>query len=141
MLEKDQIAQTAARVAELMQATFNLQAHQCHIKKNRTFNILANHDRFTCTLELDISFDQLTDSGYACNKAEILLLPEELPAFSFTLKEHAIPLPADCNQKLSANPRLISYYIETMEPPEHFARRLSAAFKTIEPLENRALLI
>lgn len=122
-----------------MQASFKLQAHKCQIIRNRTFNILANQAVFPCTLDSAISFEQLTDSGCACNKAEILLLPEELLAFSFTLKEHAIPLPTDCQQKLTVNLRLITYYIETTEPPEHFASRLSAAFETIEPLQGPAI--
>lgn len=139
MSEKERFTQTAEKVAALMKANFDLVAYECQIKKNRTFSILTNKASYNCTLELAISFEQLADNGYACNKAEILLLPEELPAFSFTLKEHAIPLPADSCQKLLANPRLISYYIETLEPPENFATRLSAAFKTIEPLENQSI--
>ncbi|WKA53815.1 hypothetical protein [Planococcus shixiaomingii] len=139
MIGKERIFQAAEKAAELLQATFNLKASECQIKKNRTFTIYANQVYFTCTLDFSISFEQMTDTGYAFNKAEILLLPEEFPAFSFTLKEHAFPLPVNCQQKLTANTNLISYYIETMEPPEHFASRLSAAFKTIEPLENHAI--
>lgn len=139
MPEKERITQTAVKVAELMQASFNLQAQKCQLIINRTFDIFVDQALLTCTLDSAISFEELADNGNAYNKAEILLLPEELLAFSFTLKEHAIPLPADCHQKLTANLRLISYCIETMEPPEHFASRLSAAFKTIEPLENHII--
>jgi hypothetical protein len=139
MNDEMQIHQVAQKVAELMNTDFELQASVCLIKKNRTFLIYADEASFTCTLELNISFNQITESGHAFNKAEILLLPEEFPAFTFTVKEHPIPLPAECRQNSKANPNLISYCIETLEPPEHFASRLSAAFKTIEPLSNHAI--
>ncbi|TWT27899.1 DUF1259 domain-containing protein [Planomicrobium sp. CPCC 101110] len=139
MSEKERITQTAIKFAGLMQANFKLQAHKCQIIRNRKFTIFADQMFLPFTLDSAISFEQLTDNGSACNKAEILLLPEELPAFSFTLKEHAIPLPTDCHQHLTVNLRLVSYYIETREPPEHFASRLSAAFETIEPLQGHAI--
>jgi hypothetical protein len=141
MTENFRIEQAARNVAELMHAGFELHASECWIKKNRTMTIYAKPTCYTCTLELAISFTFLPDNGHAFNKAEILLLPEEFPSFTFTLKEYPIPLPEDCLQKLTANPNLISYYIETKEPPEHFASRLSAAFKMIEPLGNHAISV
>jgi hypothetical protein len=139
MSEKERMAQTAEKVAKLMHTDFTLHASECQMKKHRIFHVYADHSQFTYTMESVISFRQLAECGHAFNKAEILLLPEELLAFSFTLKEHDIPLPSNCQQKMMATSTLISYSLETNEPPEYFAERLSAAFKKIEPLENRSI--
>ena len=120
------------KAAQLLNAEIELQAEKVLIKKQRTLEIFANNNLFTCTLDLDISFDHFQDNGSAFNQAEIFLLPEEFPAFTFALREHPIPFPTDYRQWTVTNPSIISVCLESREPPEHFAERLAAALHVIE---------
>ena len=102
------------------------------IKKSRTLEIHSTETSFTCTLDLDISFERVQDNGSAFNKAEIFLLPEEFPAFTFALSEHPIPFPTEYRQWAVSNPNIVSVCLESKEPPEHFAERLAAALRVID---------
>ena len=125
------ITEVAEKVSLLLKTDFELTAGECLVKKKRMIEIYAGKNRFHCMLDLDISFNAFEQNGFASNKAEIYLLPEELPAFTFTLKEYIIPLPLNTEQRLTANPNIICFQIVCKEPPEHFAERLSAAFQVI----------
>ena len=122
----------AKKAGQRLDAEIEQQGEKVLLKKQRTLEILAENNRFTCTLELDISFDQFQDNGSAFNKAEIFLLPEEFPAFTFALSEHPIPFPSDYRQWTISNPNIISVCLESKEPPEHFAERLAAALQVID---------
>ena len=65
------------------------------------------------------------------NKAEILLLPEELSLFSSALISHRLPLPTNYSQRLVMEANVYCLYVESRELPEEFAERLEAALKTI----------
>ena len=92
MEEVEATRESAAKKAgQLLNAKIEQQAEKVLIKKQRTLEIFANNNLFTCTLDLDISFDHFQDNGSALNKAEIFLLPEEFPAFTFALSEYPIP--------------------------------------------------
>ena len=122
----------AKKAGQLLGAEIEQQAGKVLLKKQRTLDIFAENNRFTCTLELDISFNHFQDNGSAFNKAEIFLLPEEFPAFTFALSEHPIPFPTDYRQWTVTNPNIVSVCMESMEPPEHFAERLAAALQVID---------
>ena len=122
----------AKKTGQLLGAEIEQQGEKVLIKKQRTIDIFAENNRFTCTLDLDISFDHFQDNGSALNKAEIFLLPEEFPAFTFALTEHPIPFPAEYRQWAISNPNIVSVCLESTEPPEHFAERLAAALQVID---------
>ena len=128
----EQMEVAVEKVGLLLNAEIELDAEKCIVKRERSLEIQANNVCFDCTLELDISFEQFRDDGSAFNQAEILLLPEELSAFTFALSEHRIPFPTEYRQWQVANPNIINVCIESMEPPEHFAERLSAALDVLE---------
>lgn len=128
----EQMEAAAEKVGLLLNAEIEMDAEKCIIKRERLLEIQANNACFDCTLELDISFGHFKEDGSAINQAEILLLPEELPAFTFALSEHRIPFPTDYQQWQVTNPNIVSICIESTEPPEHFAERLSAALQVIE---------
>lgn len=129
----EQLKKTIENISALMNAEIEESAGKYNILKNRTIEISAENAHFTCTLELDISFERYQNNGCALNKAEIFLLPEECKTFTLALIQHEIPFPSIYRQWQVANPNIIGMYIESVEPPEDFAERLSKAFQAIEP--------
>lgn len=128
----EKINTVAQKAGYLLQAEFEQQGEKTIFKRQRTLEILAENNRFSCTLELDISFEHLREDGSAFNKAEIFLLPEEFPAFMFALSEHRIPFPTVYRQWQEVNPHIIRLCIESTEPPVDFAERLSTALNVLE---------
>lgn len=127
--QKETAAEKAAR---LLHSEIEQSGEKTTLKRQRTLQILAENHSFACTLDLDISFEQVQEDGTAFNQAEIFLLPEEYPAFFLALSEHPIPLPTDFRQWQKVNPNIISLCMEATEPPEHFAERLSAALQILD---------
>lgn len=130
------LEELAHEVASLMNADIELAGDTCLVKKKRHLNIQTEQIYFSCILELDISFRKLRKNGKALNKAEILLLPEELPAFTAAWSSFAIPLPVSFKQRCETNPNIVCLHLETVECPKAFASRLSAALLALEPLET-----
>ncbi|TWT27171.1 hypothetical protein [Planomicrobium sp. CPCC 101110] len=131
----------AEKVGMLMKAECELLENECLVKRQRSITIPANSAYFQCTLDLDISFAKLKVDGCALNRAVIYLLPEELPAFAFTLIEYPLPLPTHYQQRVEAGPNIVCFYMESKEPPEDFAERLSAALQTIEQTGRKSYII
>ncbi|MGK7377065.1 DUF1259 domain-containing protein [Planococcus sp. 1R117A] len=136
----ERLEQVAEKVGMLMKSEVELQHGGCIVNKKRTLVIHANTSFFSCTLDLDISFTNLKEDGTAHNKAEIYLLPEEFPCFSFNFKEYPIPLPTDFQQRLISNPNIVCVHLESKERPEDFAERLSAALEVIEQLDGKVYM-
>lgn len=130
----------AEKVGALMKAETEFQGGRCYIKKKRSLEIRASKSCFICTLDLDISFRHVKEDGTALNVAEIYLLPEEFPTFVENLRNYPIPLPTNYSQRTAANPNLICIHMESKEPPEHFAERLSATLEVLEELGNQLYL-
>ncbi|MCP2034516.1 hypothetical protein L1279_001503 [Planomicrobium sp. HSC-17F08] len=129
--EMDQ-APAKEKVAHILEADVIEQAGKCNVVKKRIIEILVENHSFTCMLDHDISFESVSKDSTAFNKAEIFLLPEEYAAFFSALSGHSIPFPVHYRQWQRVNPHIISVCIESVEPPEHFAERLSAALQIIE---------
>ncbi|MGK7377483.1 DUF1259 domain-containing protein [Planococcus sp. 1R117A] len=131
-----QLVETVAeKVGHLLDAEVEGNSDKYIIKKNRTLQICTENVCFTCALELDIFFKRMHGNGIAFNKAEILLLPEELKAFNSALMEHEITFPTSFRQWQVENPHIIAVNIESMEPPENFAARLASALQVIDNKE------
>ncbi|RLQ89852.1 hypothetical protein [Planomicrobium sp. Y74] len=120
------------KVGSLFHAETDYQSGKVIVKKNRTLEISMYNNCFICTLDHDISFEDFSATGTAFNKAEIMLLPEEYPAFTYALSNHPIPFPSHFRQWLNVNPHLISVCLETTESPGHFADRLATALQILE---------
>ncbi|WP_158599076.1 DUF1259 domain-containing protein [Planococcus salinus] len=121
-------------VSDLMNASVESEKEKYVIRKSREIEIHEKTVCFNCKLELDISFEFLEEDGLAFNKAEILLLPEEFPIFSLSLREHHVPFPSVFRQWQVVNPNIIGIYLESIEPPENFAARLSGALNVLEQM-------
>lgn len=122
----------ADRISSLMNAEVVEKAGRYKVKKSRMLDINMGGMVFACQLEMDIYFEGLAEDGNAFNKAEILLLPKECKTFLIALIQYGIPLPPVYRQWQVANPNIVALYLEAIEPPEHFAGRLSEAFQAIE---------
>jgi hypothetical protein len=119
-------------MAHILKGSIEEQAGKFYVVKKRIIEILVENHAFTCMLDHEISFESVSKDGCALNKAEIFLLPEEYPAFFSALSGHAIPFPVQYRQWQRLNPHIISVCMESVEPPEDFAKRLSAALQIIE---------
>lgn len=128
----EQLEATAEKVGWLLKAKMEQHGEKVVLQRQRTLEILAENNYITCTLSLQISFEHLKEDGSAFNKAEIFLLPEEVAAFVRTLSEHRFPFPTRYRQWQNATPQMTHVFLESFEPPEHFAERLAAALATIE---------
>lgn len=126
--------QTVEKVGTLLNAEAEMISGKCIIKKSREIEILADGQYIDFILEMDISFTSPKEKTVAINKAEIFLLPDEFSAFTTVLQTHEIPLPTQYQHRLVENPQIVCVYIESTEPPEHFAERLSAALQAIDCL-------
>ena len=132
----NQLEETANAVAALLDAEVEVTGETCLVKKKRRLNIHTDQNNFSCILELDISFKNFKDNGHAMNTAEILLLPEELPAFTAAWSSFYKPLPVNFKQRCETNPNIVCLHLESLEYPKDFAARLSAALQALEPLES-----
>ncbi|HSJ38550.1 MAG TPA: DUF1259 domain-containing protein [Planococcus sp. (in: firmicutes)] len=131
-----QLEEMANEVSSLLEAEIELTPNGCLVKKKRRLDIHMDQNNFSCILDLDISFRNFKKDGVAVNKAEILLLPEELAAFTAAWSRFDIPLPVNFKQRCEKNPNIICLHLETTECPRDFAARLSASLHALEPLES-----
>ncbi|WP_211654876.1 hypothetical protein [Planococcus alpniumensis] len=125
-------ASAVEQVKSYLDAEVEITAGQTFVKKSREMKIYREQQCFTCIIEHDISFGKVNADGTALNRAEIFLLPEEYPSFLFAWKNFRIPLPTDYRQWQQVNPHIVSMCMESVEAPEDFAARLSAAFSTLK---------
>ncbi|HSI65831.1 MAG TPA: hypothetical protein VK947_00310 [Planococcus sp. (in: firmicutes)] len=130
--------QIARMAGTLFNAEVDAANGQCEIKKTRALDIcVGNSMKFSCTLDLDISFSALQEDGIAFNKAEIFLLPGEFTAFTSRMIEYPVPLPTQYHQRMVTNPQIVCLYIEAFEAPEDFMGRIAAALKGLEEAKDQ----
>lgn len=128
----DKAALTADKVSCILHAEGFSSADKVVFTKQRTLKIYKENICLYCKFDIKISFHKIHKDGSAFNQAEIILLPEEFPAFTFTLQEHPIPFPSVYRQWLKVRPYIITIYLESVEAPESFAERLASALNVID---------
>lgn len=133
----NRLEQIAALAETLFNSEVEVNGVQCDIRKTRVLDIHADSStKFSCTLDLDISFSSLKENGLAFNKAEIFLLPDEFAGFTSSLINYPVSLPTEYRQRMVANPHIICLYVEAVEAPEDFMRRLVSAMEDLEKKEQ-----
>lgn len=129
-------AQPIETVAEILEKTLEAPVEVLGglyvVTKQRDLAIKSGDCTMLFKIDNEITFQDLHQHGKMLNKAEILLLPEELPVFSSALINQGPPLPSNYAQRLVMDLDVYSLYMESRELPEQFAERLATALKAIE---------
>ena len=129
-------AQPIETVAEILEKTLEAPVEDLGnlyiVTKQRDLAIKSGECTMLFKINNEITFQDLHQQGKMLNKAEILLLPEELPVFSSALINQGASLPSNYAQRLVMELDVYSLYMESRELPKQFAERLAAALKAIE---------
>lgn len=133
VVETDMLAVKAKAIGNILEADVAVISQKCQMDKKRTVKVKKSSK--VCvhwSLDLSVSFTGLTDNGEAVNKAEVFLLPEELPVFTLSLLQHPILLPTNYSQQVSMERGMYCMRIIAEESPENFAQRLSDTLQALE---------
>lgn len=133
VVETDLLVVKAETIGNIMDAEVAVGLGKCQIEKKRM--VEAQKSKKVCvrwSLDLSVSFSELTESGLALNEAEVFLLPEELPIFTLSLLQHDILFPINYSQQVSMERGMYCVRIISKESPENFAERLSDALRALE---------
>ncbi|MDQ0427355.1 hypothetical protein QOZ98_000180 [Planomicrobium stackebrandtii] len=132
MIIADPIKETAAILEKALEAEVKATGNLLLVKKLRKLTIQTDETKFMFKMDCDITFQAMQQPGLMINKAEILLLPSELPVFLSTLLNHPQALPTNYMQRLVMDPNVYCLYLETRELPGAFANRIAAALKAVD---------
>ncbi|MGD6968038.1 DUF1259 domain-containing protein [Rossellomorea vietnamensis] len=97
----------------------------------RDIEVAVQGRPFKSETDMEIHFEAFHEGGTALNHAEIVLLPDEIPAFTLALGKNDIPISALHNHWLSAEHPIKYLHVQTVEKPESFAKRLAEALKVL----------
>ncbi|MGH2317895.1 DUF1259 domain-containing protein [Planococcus sp. SE5232] len=101
------------------------------VNKQRELAIKTGNSTLCFKIDYEITFQNIHQQGKMLNKAELLLLPEELPVFSSALISQSVSLPTNYTQRLVMETDVFCLYMESQELPELFAERFAAALKAV----------
>lgn len=118
----------AESIGLLLDAKIELASGSYHFIKNR---IVHNKELILCSMDVTFLAETPEEEKMTANKAKVFLLPEEIPCFSLALWQHPIPFPTNISQVQTVDHGITCIQLETKEPPEDFAKRLSSALKAI----------
>lgn len=123
----------AEKISLLMDAEVEVSSQKWQLQKKR--KVVAHNlrnGRASVFMDLSVLFSSFTSEGQAVNRAEIFLLPEELPIFTSALMQHQILFPISFSQQLTLENGLYCIRLKSEEAPEDFATRLSDSLRTLE---------
>lgn len=132
MISAQPIETVAEILEKTLEATVEVLGDLYVVNKPRELAIKSGDCTMVFKTDNEIRFQDLHQQGKMLNKAEILLLPEELPVFSSALINQGASLPSNYTQRLVMKWDIYSLYMESRELPKQFAERLAAALKAIE---------
>ena len=78
------------------------------------------------------SFESLDHDGNALNLGEIVLLEEEVPAFTRILVKKGLMISALHNHWLFTQPHILYLHFQSVEPPLSFARKVAEALRVLK---------
>ncbi|ANU18401.1 hypothetical protein BBI11_15745 [Planococcus maritimus] len=122
----------ADEVQRTLKARCEYREGKFHFTKTKKLEVFQGPSLFVFTLDMEISFEHFQQDGAAINWARVYILPEEVLAFTHTLRRFPISLPIAFRQHTQMNQHIVEIVLESLEPPGHFARRLDAALKLFE---------
>ncbi|NGP45883.1 DUF1259 domain-containing protein [Bacillaceae bacterium SIJ1] len=77
-------------------------------------------------------FESLDAQGQALNLGEIVLLEEEVPAFTSAWVRQGIAISALHNHWLYTKPTILYAHFQSVEPPLQFATKVAAALQVLQ---------
>lgn len=131
MMSADPIIEVSGILEKTLNAHVEVIGNLYMVKKQRHLAIRSGNSTLSFKMECEITFQDIYQQGKMLNKAEILLLPEELPIFSSALISHCTSFPSNYSQHLVMEPNVYCLHMESRELPGQFAERLAAALKAI----------
>ncbi|WKA49317.1 hypothetical protein QWY22_10390 [Planococcus liqunii] len=135
MLKMNSLVEIAEKVGELLEAEAELRPEGLIFKKKRIVKEQKSSNVHVCwSLDLSVNV-QSTGCEEATNKAEVFLLPEELPLFTASLIGNPILMPTNFSQKISLERGMYCVRLMSQEAPEIFAARLSETLRTLADKE------
>ncbi|MBS4172852.1 DUF1259 domain-containing protein [Bacillus sp. FJAT-49736] len=97
----------------------------CSVAFKRPFEITMQGKKSSSILGVDVNFESLDSNGNALNIAEVAILEEEIPAFTYTAIQQGIIISALHNHWLYTNPVIMYIHLQSVEPPLHFAQKMA----------------
>lgn len=83
-------------------------------------------------LKAGFSFEALDTEGHALNLGEVVLLEEEIPAFTKLLIQKGLIISALHNHWLFTKPDIMYIHFQSVEPPLNFAQKVAEAFTVLK---------
>lgn len=128
MIETNHQASTVEKAVGWSDSGVGKSAEFLVLKNKRVIEVHKNLNRCVgWSQDPGISVEIARDERRALNEAQILLLPEEVQAFTQALIQHPILLPTSYSQNLSKARGMYCLRIASQEPFSDFAERLSEA--------------
>ncbi|QAA23219.1 DUF1259 domain-containing protein [Sporolactobacillus terrae] len=122
----------AEMICKQFAAVFNAQSRYengvCSVSLHRSFNVTIQGKKSSSIVPAGITFESLDASGNAINLAEITLLEEEVPNFTWALTQNGLILSALHNHWIFTQPNLLYVHAQSIEPPLNFAKKLRNCF-------------
>jgi len=131
MIRAQPIETVAEILGKILEAPIEVLGDLYVVNKQRELAIKSGDSTLKFKIDYEITFQHIHQQGKMLNKAELLLLPEELPVFSSALISQSASLPSNYSQDLVMNLDVYTLCMESRELPERFAERLAAALKAI----------
>ncbi len=132
MIGLNELASTAEKVSNFLNGEMEWHEGFWQLEKKRAVKWQHSANSYVnCSLDLSVSFSSLRDKEKAVNKAEVFLMPEEMPLFTKALIDHVIPFPTTYSQQLSKERGMYCVRLTAQELPEEFAERLFAALNVL----------
>lgn len=132
MREADPLAREAAKICKLMNVDVKLTSGIWSFRKKRKVAMKNKTSFFRCSLNMNVSFYGVQAGGPAVNIAEVFLLPEEVPVFTSALREKNLLFPTNYLQQMTMEQGMCCLQLESLEPVEHFVKRLFIAYRTLQ---------
>ncbi|MEH7237717.1 DUF1259 domain-containing protein [Bacillus sp. JJ1562] len=103
----------------------------CSVSIKRNLHVTIQGRPSPGKIEAEISFASLDYEGNALNLGETVILEEEIPAFTKILIKNGIIVSAIHNHWLFTKPNILYIHFQSVEPPLHFAHKISEALKVL----------
>lgn len=105
----------------------------CSVSLHRPLTVHMQGKKSNAILGVSANFESLDHHGNALNTAEVVLLDEEVPTFTYALVQQGLIIGALHNHWLLTTPNLLYVHIQSIEPPAYFAQKLAYAFSFLQP--------